>query len=755
MPTSPTAPSGTPTFVAPLFGARFDPPRRRSSDVDRTALLTSSNDGNDARLVVIAAPAGYGKSTLAAQLDAADLVRNRMWHPIEPIDNDPIAFAARLLAGLERLAPFSHEVQTVLERSTTQMDTDVVPTLLAVMRQCEPLRITFDDVHHLVSPASLAILQQIITAIGQHSQVVIATRVAPDLGLARLRVAGDLAEIGPNELAMDLDATSEVLGLFGLEMDAADVEALHHQTEGWPAGLALVGIAISNSPSSEAPVIPSGRRREIADYLVDEVLSQQADEVRSFLVRVALLRRFNAQLCDAVLARDGSHDLLDRLDRISLFVVPLDDERGWYRFHHLFGELLNDQFERIGAPERELLLNRAAVWHLEHGTIDEALHYAQRSGDFALAGRIALGHGSRLIRAGQIDTLRAWIERSTNDEITSDAAFCIAAGMVAALLGESKAHRFVNAAEQLPLDGPSPDGASSIRSSFTNLRALIGSDGFVQMLADGRQVYDLERAAHSPWMTGGCRAMGQALIGLGRPDEAIPFLEEGLRVCAEFSIRGYQELVFHGHLALAHLDLSEFAAATDRVEEGSAIVSRSDISQPVHALALWTADASIASRSGDLDRARRALGQVEQHLDLAAALVWLQAEVAVRCAETCWALGDGATANRFADRARVALKIVPDSETLTDRLARAANTASGFAMLTPAEQRIFNQLATHLTLEQIGEGLYVSRATVKSHVASIYSKLGVRTRAQAVSILQADPAIKNTSTSEDPPIAAP
>ncbi len=747
MPSSPTSPStaGTPTFVAPLFGARFDPPRRRSSDVDRTALLPASHDGNLARLVMISAPAGYGKSTLAAQLDAADTVRMRMWHPIEPIDNDPVAFATRLLAGLERLAPSSPEMRAVAEQTAIRTSTEMVPMLLSVMQQCEPLRITFDDAHRLSSPASLSILEQIIAAMGGESQIVVATRVTPDLRLARLRASGDLAEIGPSELAMDLDATSAVLGLLGIEMDTADTEALYRQTEGWPAGLALAGIAMSNSPKAGAPRIPSGRRREIADYLVEEVLTQQSDEARAFLVRIALLRRFNARLCDAMLAQDGSHELLERLDRIHLFVVPLDDERSWYRFHHLFGELLNDQFERIGAPERNLLLNRAALWHLEHGTIDEALHYAQRSGDFALAGRIALGHGPRLIRAGQIETLRSWIERSTYDEITSDAAFCIAAGGVAALLGESKAYRFVHAAAQFPLDGPSPDGASSMRSSFTNIRALIGNDGFVQMLADGHQVYELEHVAHSPWMTGGCRAMGQALVGLGLPDEAIPYLEEGLRLCAEFSIRGYQELVFLGHLALAHLDLCEFTAATDRVEEGSAILNRSDVSRPLHALALWTAEAAVAARRGDLDRARRALARVEQHLDLAAAMVWYQAEVAVRCAETCWAVGDQARATRFADRAQVALELVPDSETLSSRLASARAAASGLAMLTPVERQILQQLATHLTLEQIGGERYVSRATVKSHVASIYSKLGVRTRAEAVSILRSDPTSSSRS----------
>ncbi len=695
--------------------------------------------GADAQLVVIAAPAGYGKSTLAAQLDAADPVRNHVWHPIEPVDNDPAAFIARLLAGLERLAPLPPEVRAAAEQSAVPIDTNLVPLLLAVIRQREPLRITLDDVHHLLSSASLSIVQQIIAAVGDRSQVVIATRVIPDLGLARLRASGALVEIGPDELSMDLEATTALLGLIGVELASPEAQALHDQTEGWPAGLALAGIAMATSPRSPTTSIPSGRRREIADYLVEEVLSQQSDDVRSFLVRIALLRRFNAQLCDAMLGRDGSHDLLARLERINLFVVPLDDERTWYRFHHLFGDLLNDQFERIGAPERNLLLRRAAIWHLEHGTIDEALHYAQRSGDLELAGRIALGHGARLIRAGQIDTLRAWIERSTNDEITSDPAFSIAAGMVAALLGDPRANRFVSAAERLDLSGPSPDGSSSIASSLANLRALIGKDGFGRMLADGQQVYELELAAHTPWLTGGCRAIGQALVGLGRPAEAIPFLEQGLRVCAEFSISGYQEIVFLGHLALAHLDLDEHAAAAECVERGNAILARGSAAQPVHTLALASAEANIAARRGDADRARRAIARVDEHLDLATTMTWFRGELSVRCAETCWALGDRPTATRFAETASAALKLVPDAAVLTNRLANSTAAASGLARLTPAERQVLGQLATHLTLKKIAEELYVTRSTIKSHVSSIYSKLGVRNRAEAVAILQAEP----------------
>jgi DNA-binding CsgD family transcriptional regulator len=280
---------------------------------------------------------------------------------------------------------------------------------------------------------------------------------------------------------------------------------------------------------------------------------------------------------------------------------------------------------------------------------------------------------------------------------------------------------------------------------------LIGYDGFARMLADGRQVYELEAEARSPWMTGGCRAIGQALVGLGRPDEAVPFLEEGLRLCAEFSIHSYQELVFLGHLALAHLDRHEFTAASKCVETGRAILERSDVSRPVHALALWTAEAHIAARHSDSRRANGALAQVEQHVDLAAAMVWLQAELAVRCAEICWTLGERASATRFEGRARVALDLVADSQVLADRLADAASAADGLALLSRAERQVLNQLATHLTLEQIGGVLYVSRATVKSHVASIYSKLGVRTRADAVSILRPDTTRARPTGSADQP----
>ncbi len=271
----------------------------------------------------------------------------------------------------------------------------------------------------------------------------------------------------PNQLAMDLDATSAVPRLLGIELDIAGTEALHQQTEGWPAGLAACGIAMSNSPNSGAPLIPSGRRREIADCGRGGA-AQQSDEVRAFLVRIAFAQTVQRPTlrCNARPGRVA--ELLDRLDRIHLFVVPLDDERGRYRFHHLFGELLNDQFERMGAPERNLLLDRASALapRTRHDRRGAALRAAQRrfrtcgpdrprtwsEADQSRADR----HASSLDRAldrrrGSPPTRRSaspragslpcWVTRKLTDSSTPPSS--------------SRSSR------------PSPDGASSMRSSFT------------------------------------------------------------------------------------------------------------------------------------------------------------------------------------------------------------------------------------------------------------------------------------------------
>ena len=227
-------------------------------------------------------------------------------------------------------------------------------------------------------------------------------------------------------------------------------------------------------------------------------------------------------LCDAVLGTDDAADSLEPLARSNAFVVPLDDRGEWYRYHHLFGELLRAELERRHPELLPVYLERAADWCEQHGSPEEAFAYAHESGDLDQAGRIALKHWDELTGSGRIETLRLWLNRCTDQELESDAQLSIAAAWVAALLGDPvRARRFIAAAERKPLDVPSADGASSLRSALAIVRCAVAPDGIHGMLRDAEYVYAAEKRESSRWLLSACRALGTANVLLGRPQEAL------------------------------------------------------------------------------------------------------------------------------------------------------------------------------------------------------------------------------------------
>ena len=212
----------------------------------------------------------------------------------------------------------------------------------------------------------------------------------------------------------------------GMTCDATTVTDLHTLTEGWPAGVALAALAArSEGGGNGLPTSLGGRRREIADYFVEEVLDALDHSTRSFLLASSVVPRLSAPLLDAMLERNDSERRLDVLIRTNVFVVPLDHERRWFRYHRLFRELLADRLERERPDAAPDLLHRAARWHAEHGTVDEAVECAQRSGDLRLTGQLLLGRWSELVSRGQLDTLAQWTGRSSDEQIASDPAYSI------------------------------------------------------------------------------------------------------------------------------------------------------------------------------------------------------------------------------------------------------------------------------------------------------------------------------------------
>ena len=483
----------------------------------------------------------------------------------------------------------------------------------------------------------------------------------------------------------------------------------------------------------------SGDQQQIADYLLEEVLERQPEHLKRFLLGTSILERMTAPLCDAVLGTDDAAGSLEALARSNAFVVALDDHREWYRYHHLFSDLLRAELKRRHPELLPVYLRRAAGWCERYGTPGEAFAYAHESGDLAQAGRIALAYRDEFARRGQIESLRLWLDRCTEEEIASDPQLSIAAAWVFVYLGDAaRARRFFAAAERGPLDVASADGASSLRSALANLRTVLAPDGIPQMLRDAELVYASEKKAGTRWLLSGCRAMGVAYVLLGRPQEAITVLREALALSSHQPELAHARVFSLGYLAFAAAEMGNRRDAQRWAVEATWLVADEHLDETAYSAIAYTAGALAHQQRGDHTEAARQLENVRRLRRHLRGAPWLNADLALRCADISLDLGDLAGALEFAQVAGDALQGYPDAGTLPARLQRLEGRirrGQDYG-LTPAELRLVAFLPTHLSLQEIADRLHLSRYTVKTQVASIYDKLGVPGRSEAVEIIE-------------------
>ena len=725
--------------LAPLLNeSKLRAPILRPGVVPRARLASLQEAAEHSRLVLVCAPAGYGKSTLAAEWSQLDR-RVSGWVHLDRTDNDPVALLTTVAAALERIGSAAGELLEELSRPNPSIDEAVLPLLAAGLDECSPFVLVLDDAHFVTAKQGLAILAFIADRIPAGSQLMLVTRGSPEFPLARLRANGELVEIGTALIALDPEETRAVAASVGLDLTQESAEALQERTEGWAGAVVLAATFLrGRDDAAERAAGLSGNQQQIADYLLEEVLESQPAHLATFLLGTSILDRMTAPLCNAVLGVDDAADSLEALSRSNALVVPLDSDREWYRYHHLFGDLLRAELKRRHPELRRHYLVRAASWCEVYGTPGEAFDYAHQSGDFAQAGRIALGHWDEFTGRGQIETIRLWLDRCTDEEIESDAQLSIAATWVAVLLGDAvRARRFVAAAERKPLDVASADGATSLRSSLAIVRTAAAPDGIHGLLRDAEFAYAAEKPASSRWLVGACRALGTANILLGRPQEAIDVFGEALALANHRPELAHVRAFCLGYMAFAAAEIDDPRNSTRWAVEALQLVEEAHLTEIAQSAIAYAAGALTRQQRGDHTGAARHLDHARRLSPLLHGVPWLKADVALRCAGISLSLGDLAGAVAFKHVAGDTLQGYPDAGTLPARLQRLEERIRRGEdyELTPAELRLIHFLPTHLSLQEIADRLYLSRATVKTHVASIYTKLGVPGRSKAVEII--------------------
>jgi LuxR family maltose regulon positive regulatory protein len=392
--------------VTPLLATKFHIPKRRRNAVARPRLSARLGRARDASLVLVSAPAGFGKTTLLTEWLAENTEGTAVaWLSLDAQDNDPSRFWAYVVAALHHARPEiaaadgpSEHLLPMLLNDITALEGDIVLVL--------------DDYHLIESREIQNGMEFLVEHLPPNLHVVIGTRADPPLPLPRLRARGELVEIRAADLRFTNDEAASYLdAMVDAEISTSDIATLEERTEGWIAALQLAALSMQGRDNiSEFVATFAGDDRFVVDYLAGEVLHQQPKPVRTFLLQTSILGRLSGPLCDAVTGRDDSAPLLRELDDGNLFVVPLDDRRQWYRYHHLFADVLRLRLTREDPSDVRELHARASRWFEAHGDRPAAFLHAVAAGDSERAADLAELELTSLGQARQETTLRNWME---------------------------------------------------------------------------------------------------------------------------------------------------------------------------------------------------------------------------------------------------------------------------------------------------------------------------------------------------------
>ncbi len=424
-----------------LLETKFHTPLWRSDGVIRARLLDQLQAGliEQRKLTLVCAPAGYGKTTLITSwlYSFTESTRN-IWLSLEKSDNEPARFLSYWATAWNRISDLPLEnIQDLLDMPQLPPFQSILDEVInALARLEEPAILVLDDYHTITNPLVHEMLEYFLEHQPRQAHLVIITRSDPPLPLARLRARSQMVEIRASELRFTEEEASHFFSQsMQLVLEEEDIHSLEMRTEGWAVGLQLAALALKNLPDPQNFVETfRGSHRYVLDYLAEEVIRQQRDDIREFLIQTSILERFNAESCEALTGYPDSQSLLSELEQANLFLIPLDDDRVWYRYHHLFADFLRTELSKT---ETENLYKKAALWHEQNDLLSEAVQYAIASDDLEfLADIIDRGLKKDAIwSGGNLSLYAAWLDVLPPQAFQSRPALSLNASHILYLLG--------------------------------------------------------------------------------------------------------------------------------------------------------------------------------------------------------------------------------------------------------------------------------------------------------------------------------
>jgi len=721
-----------------LYTSKLHRPPMRPGSIRRSLLIKQLVDGDPGPIVSVVAPSGYGKTTLLSQWAEAS-GQAFAWVSVDQGDNDPKVLLTYIAAALDAVEPIDGGVFEALASPASSVPGSVVPRLgSALWAMSTPVVLVLDDVHLLDNRECLAALAALADHVPSGSRLVLAGRAQLPLRPARLRAEGRILEIGTGDLSLTREEASSLLRDAGVVLGDDDVAELHRRTEGWPAGLYLAALYVREGGSvGRAAVSFGGDDRLMSEYMESEFLDRISRWQRVFLTQTSVLERMCGPLCETVLDLPGSGSILAEVSRSNLLLVPLDRRGEWYRYHHLFRDMLLAELARLEPGMAPVLRRRAASWCLQNGLAEEALEYSIAAEDVSTAADLIEKLCVPTYYQGRRTTPQRWLQwLEDHGGIEGRPRVAALAALIYTLLGRPvEALRWAEAVDRWQYgDTAQPeDPAAEAWAAFA--RALLCRDGVEQMRTDADEAVR--------------RFTAESIVQAG------PWIGQGLARAASGDLDGadasFQDAVSVGEqadtdeaLGAALSERSLMAMARnewDRAEvlagQVQAVVRRSGIEQPVACVVL----ARAALHREDLPAVRQWLIAAQRlRSQLTYAYPVLAVQVRIELTRVHLALADLAGARTLMREIDELLRRRPDLGTLVGeaqalraRLStERASTAAGATALTAAELRVLPLLSTHLSFPEIGAELFLSPTTIKSHALSIYRKLGTRSRSQAV-----------------------